>query len=232
MKKLQAFLLFLLVTTLSAWAQVGQRRSMLAVGAGGGVTLNRISFNPTIKQDWKMGAMAGITVRYTCEKYFAAICSVQGEVNYADLGWQELIETSEDTYRRHMHYIEVPILCRLAWGREKRGAQFAFVVGPQVGYCFGENDERTGPWTSQTLALRPNQVNYQYDMSVENRFDYGITAGLGVELATKIGRFNIEGRYYFALSDIFGNSKADPFGRSANGAILVKAAYLFDIFDH
>ncbi|MCI7082988.1 MAG: PorT family protein, partial [Paraprevotella sp.] len=41
--------------------------------------------------------------------------------------------------------------------------------------------------------------------------------------------FLLEGRYYYALSDIFKNSKKDPFGRSANGAILIKASYLFDI---
>ena len=39
----------------------------------------------------------------------------------------------------------------------------------------------------------------------------------------------LEGRYFYGLSDIFNNSKKDPFGRSANGAIYIKAAYLFDV---
>lgn len=221
----------LLVLTMMASAQVGERRRMLTVGVNGGYMMNQVSFTPTIKQGWKGGLGAGVTVRYTCEKYFAAICAVQGEINYANLGWQEVIETSEDRYKRDMHYIQIPILCRLAWGREMRGAQFFLNLGPQIGYCIGEKEYKEGPWTSQNLALRPNHVVEQYGKSVETRFDYGITAGLGVEFATKIGRFNLEGRYYFALSSIFNDGKADPFSRSANGTIVIKAAYLFDVLN-
>ena len=45
----------------------------------------------------------------------------------------------------------------------------------------------------------------------------------------EIGNFIIEGRYFFGLSDMFGNSKADPFGRSANTTITGKISYLIDI---
>ena len=66
-------------------------------------------------------------------------------------------------------------------------------------------------------------------MDIDNRFDYGITGGLGVELHTKLGHFLVEGRYYFGLADIFSSSKKDYFDRSANGSIIVKATYLFDL---
>ena len=69
----------------------------------------------------------------------------------------------------------------------------------------------------------------QYGKSVENRFEYGITGGGGLELSTAIGHFQLEGRYYFGLSDIWANSKKDPFGRSANGAIYVRLSYLMDL---
>jgi hypothetical protein len=39
----------------------------------------------------------------------------------------------------------------------------------------------------------------------------------------------LEGRYYYGLGDIYGNSKRDFFGRSNNNAIVVKLTYLFDI---
>ena len=60
-------------------------------------------------------------------------------------------------------------------------------------------------------------------MDVENKFDYGITAGLGVELRTKVGHFQVEGRYYYGLSDFYHSTKKDYF------AIGIKMAYLFDI---
>ena len=59
---------------------------------------------------------------------------------------------------------------------------------------------------------------------------YGITGGLGMDVSTKNGHhFLVEGRYFYSLSDIYGNSKQDPFGRSANTTIIAKVSYLFDI---
>ena len=66
-------------------------------------------------------------------------------------------------------------------------------------------------------------------MSVSKKFDYGIAAGAGIELNTKAGHFILEGRYYYGLSDLFGNSKKDVFSRSNNGTIQAKITYLFDI---
>jgi hypothetical protein len=67
------------------------------------------------------------------------------------------------------------------------------------------------------------------NISIENKFDYGITAGLGCEFHTKLGHFMIDGRYYFGLSDVFNNGKKDLFARSAHGTIIAKVTYLFDV---
>ena len=56
-----------------------------------------------------------------------------------------------------------------------------------------------------------------------------ITGGAGFELRTKAGNFIVEGRYYYALSDFFGNTKKDYFGRSAHMGPSIKVGYLFDI---
>lgn len=211
-------------------AQIGEPRNDLAIGINGGYTLNQMFFNPNIKQTFKGAPTAGITLRYTCEKYFKSLCSFQTEINYANLGWTELIETSTDTYSRDMHYIQVPFLARMGWGYEEKGALFYVVAGPQLGYCISDKEHRGGAFSEETLNLRPNKVTQQYGKSIEHPFDYGITAGLGLEVNTrKVGHFMIEGRYYFALSDIFNNGKKDPFSRSANGTIIAKVAYLFDI---
>ena len=45
-----------------------------------------------------------------------------------------------------------------------------------------------------------------------------------------IGNFFIEGRYYYALGDIFGNSKTDDFGRSANMTIYARLGYSIRLF--
>ncbi len=213
-----------------AQAQVGESRRDLAVGFNGGYVLNKVSFNPTIKQKYHQGLTFGVTARYTCEKYFAALCALQVEVNYAEMGWREFIETSSDTYERMMKYVQVPLLANLGFGRERGGFKGYLVLGPQIGFCLSEKETRGGEWSNATLALRPNDVVEQYDLKVQRKFEYGLTGGLGMDLSTRSGHhFLLEGRYYYALSDIFNNSKKDPFGRSANGAIIAKISYLFDV---
>ncbi len=228
-RRLILCLLLALCTRLTGYAQIGEPRNALAVGVNMGATMNLMTFEPTIKQSWKPAFTGGLTVRYTHEKYFTMLCAIQAELNYANLGWKELIETSSDTYERSIHYIQFPVLARLGWGYEQRGAQFYFLAGPQIGYAFSETEKRGGEFSKETLSQRPNQVYQQYDMPVENKLDYGITAGLGLEVNTKVGHFQLEGRYYFALGDIYSNGKTDVFARSAHGTIVIKTSYLFDV---
>lgn len=211
-------------------AQVGEYRKDFAVGINGGYVLNKIGFNPTIRQGMKGGMTIGATLRYNCEKYFAVVCGIQTEVNLLQMGWKEKIETSADTYERTVNYIQVPFLARLAYGRERKGVQGYFLAGPEFSFCISEKETKTGPWDEHSLSLRPNHVIAQYSLPVENKFEYGITAGLGIEISgRKVGHFQIEGRYHYGLSNIFKDSKKDPFGKSNNGAIIVKVAWLYDV---
>ena len=230
MKKFFSLAVFMFLFCGIATAQVGERRRDIAVGLSGGYALNKISFDPTIKQAFHGGTSFGFTARYMCEKYFAALCGIQAEVNYTQMGWKELIETSDDTYERMMNYVQVPILMHMGFGKERGGVKGYLVLGPQLAYCLGESETRGGEWSNYTLSRRPNGIIRQYDMPVEKKFEYGLTGGLGMEVSTRNGHhFLLEGRYYFSLSDIYHNSKKDPFGRSANGAILARLSYLFDL---
>ena len=170
------------------------------------------------------------------ERYFKTYCALQFELNYAQLGWNENILNSNieplpDTYQRHLNYFEIPFLARLGWGKESEGLMGFFAVGPQIGYLFREKSKQSSTWTFDSAGHpdRPNGMFAQYSMSVSKKFDYGIAAGAGIELNTKAGHFILEGRYYYGLSDLFGNSKKDVFSRSNNGTIQAKITYLFDI---
>lgn len=230
MRRLILPIIALLLST-TAIAQVGELRSNFAMGFNAGYNLSRVDFSPTIKQNLHPGMTGGISLRYTTEKYFSLVCATQLEVNFAQRGWNEFIEDgTNNTYRRTTNYIEIPFFAHLGWGKEERGLQFFVNAGPQIG-IFLNDKERYGfteefPWNEN---YRPNNVIQQYGKQVENTLEYGITGGLGMELKTSIGNFIVEGRYFFGLSDMFGNSKADPFGRSANTTITAKVSYLVDI---
>ena len=235
---MKRFLLFLLVVipALDTFAQIGESRRAISVGVNVGVLMNKVSFTPSIKQNWHVGPTFGLTVRIMSERYFKTYCALQFELNYAQLGWNENIlnsniESLPDTYQRHLNYFEIPFLARLGWGKELEGLMGFFAVGPQIGYLFSEKSKQSSTWTFDSAGHpdRPNGMFAQYSMSVSKKFDYGIAAGAGIELNTKAGHFILEGRYYYGLSDLFGNSKKDVFSRSNNGTIQAKITYLFDI---
>jgi len=203
-----------------------------------------------------MGRTAGITLRYTAEKYFKSICAVVAEVNYSQIGWKERIwdandnpvinsETGlEEEYSRIVNYIQVPFFARMGWGRERRGFQAFFQIGPQLGLYLNEKTEanfnldnpnvfdRISNVSGPDVMVDGQEFHYSnmYHMPIENKFDYGIAGGLGLEFShRKLGHFLLEGRYYFGLGNIYGNTKRDYFAKSNIQNIVVKLSYLFDI---
>lgn len=240
--RFRLFSLLLLFAVATAKAQVGEHRNELAVGGGAGYVMSNVGFVPTVPQLQHTGLMGGLTLRYTCEKYFSSICSIVGEVNYAQVGWKEDILTPDDepvinsltgeaeAYERLMTYVQVPIFARLGWGRERKGFQFFFQVGPQFGLFLNDKATSNFDMSNYNAAARTSHVVAQDTMAIERKFDYGIAGGIGLEFsAPKLGHFLLEGRYYYGLGDFYGNSKRDYFQRSNLQNIVIKLTYLFDI---
>lgn len=228
--------------TQTARAQIGDHRNDLAVGINGGYIMSSIGFVPKVTQKSHGGMTAGLSMRYTCEKYFNTICAISAELNYARTGWNERILDNNDNpvinattgqaemYRRDINYIQVPVFAHLGWGRERKGFQFFFKAGPQFGYMIGESTTTNFSVKDANRSDRTNLTMAQDTMSVENKFDYGIAAGLGLEYSLPhVGHFMLEGRYYYGLGNIFGDTKRDYFSKSNHSNIVVKLTYLFDI---
>ena len=238
MIKIKPFLIATLLLTgfaLPATAQIGEARSNLSVGVNGGVNLNSVSFTPSIKQNSLMGITGGVTARYISEKYFAMICGAQVELNVSQRGWDQLFEIPGENgepvkdpsqiYTRKMTYIDIPFLAHLAFGRD-RGLQFFIHAGPQISFLISESETIKGI-DMNTLSNTQKAI---YGVKIQNKFDYGIAGGGGVELRTKkVGSFIVEGRYYFALFDFYSTTKKDYFARAAHGTITIKLTYLFDL---
>lgn len=236
-----------LLAVMSASAQVGEHRSVFSIGGNAGYALSNLSFAPAkVTQGYHGGSTFGFSMRYTSEKYFSTICSVAAEVNFVQLGWKEKILTVNDkpvllngtetpmAYQRNMNYVQVPLMAHLAWGRETKGVNGFINLGPQFGVNIGESTEANfniHDTDAYQLADRACKTIAQDTMAVENKFDYGIVAGAGVEYShPKLGHFILEGRYYYGLGNIYGDTKRDYFGRSNFGNIVIKATYLFDLF--
>lgn len=212
-----------------AMAQLGEERHNLSVGVNAGMNMSSVSFEPSIKQKSQSGMAFGVTARYMSEKYFKMMCGIQAEINYSQRGWNEKIEDgSGNSYSRVMNYVEVPLLAHLAFGKDsnEKGVKFFVNAGPQMAFFLSEKEKLSENWDP---TYRPNGVVQQYGKMTENKFDYGILGGLGLELSTKAGHFLLEGRYYYGLSDFYKSSKKDEFGRSGHSYMGVRLTYLFDI---
>ena len=226
-------------------AQVGEYRTDLAVGANVGYVMSNVGFIPDVPQTMLGGMTAGLTVRYTCEKYFKSVCSIQAEINITQAGWKEDILDkdnnpvyyTDDTqmtdrlaYQRRITYLQIPFLARMGWGRERKGLQAFIEAGPQIGIYLSESVKTNIEEGLGTQTTRASKIVKQYVLDIENKFDYGIAAGGGLELSLpKMGHLVVEGRYYYGLGNIFKNSKSDYFGKSNYGQVVIKATYLFDI---
>ena len=239
---LLTILLLAILAVSPAYAQVGEYRNDFAVGGGAGVTLTSVNFLPKVPQDLLQGRTAGLTLRFTGEKYFNSVCSVVAEANVTEMGWKESILDIDDQpvmrvdadeaelYERKLTYFQVPVFARLGWGRERRGFQFFFQVGPQIGFLQSESTKKNFEIENRNFMKRTSQVIAQDTMAVEHSFDYGIAGGVGLEFShPKVGHFLLEGRYYYGLGNLYGNSKRDYFAISNMQSIVIKLSYLFDI---
>lgn len=235
-------LFFFLALPWSLFAQIGEHRNTLSVGPTAGWNITNIKFTPKVEQKGLGGFSGGVALRYTVEKYFSTICSIQLELNYAQMGWKEDIKDinnspvinattgAAENYSRTINYIQVPFLAHLAWGKEKKGLNFFVNAGPQLGAYISESTKSNFDFDKRNTADRVSSVVAQDTMKVENKFDYGIAAGLGVEYSIpKVGHFLLEGRYYYGLGNIYGDSKRDYFASSNYQTICIRLTYLFDL---
>ena len=187
-------------------------------GVNGGITLSRMNVNSylSVPQELLQQYSGGIVVRYISEKTFG----IQAELNYSQRGWRERTDTIfVNHYARSLTYLELPILTHIYFNLAKH-VRLIINMGPQVSYYIGEKE------IERKINDRERDNSY-YDISVQRPFDYGIKGAMGFEFRTKAGSIILDGRYYFGLSDIFNNSKADLFQASHHQVIGVNLSYLF-----
>lgn len=202
------------------------------IGVGVGSTFSTMSIVPTdmtqkVESKNISQLQGGLSIRYITEKYLGFIA----EINYSQYGWEQKFEEGVDyKYTHKLSYITIPFMTHIYFGSDRfRG----FVnLGPQIGFLVNEKKEINGSlqkWIDSDPDPLEN-VTQHYMLKAKNKLDYGLTGGAGVELRTGIGNFNLEGRYYFGLGDIYRSRKSDPFQRSANRAISARLTYYIKAF--
>ena len=101
-------------------------------------------------------------------------------------------------------------------------------AGPQIGVLLGDSYKSNFDIYNLPEFSQKSKVKEIYTMDIAHRFDYGITAGAGIEFRIKKTHgIVLEGRYYYGLGDIFKNRKKDVFAASHSQIITVSLGYLY-----
>jgi len=146
-----------------------------------------------VEIDNKQGLIGGLVFQFLGDKH----AGVQVELNYSQRGWVENDTTGVDDlkYNNQMDYLELPILSHVNIGGGKlRGV---FNLGPYLGYALNRSitTENVDRGTSESSK-------YSFDTEKDNRFDFGLMVGAGMEYRFNFGKLTAEARYTFGFGDI------------------------------
>jgi hypothetical protein len=236
MAKKSILLLVSILFTLAVSSQDNKFKSEWNVGVGFGPTFSSVDFEmprstERLRTKSTQQFFGGIAVRYLSEKNLGMIV----ELNYSQQGWEQDFRVKDNpsyagfTHKHKLNYLELPILTHIYFGRKVR---FVFNLGPKIGFLLSDSEEMSQELLDKLSGgeFPAGLVTDQYYRMAERKIDYGLMAGLGLEFRTGIGSFMLEGRYTFGLGDIYSNSKADYFSRSANRVISAKLTYYVKLF--
>ena len=197
----------------------------ISVGGKAGATFSKINFNPSVQQSMINGITAGVMIRYFEEKNFGLI----GELNVAQRGWKEAFDDSDYSFSHSFTYLELPIMTHIYFGNNR--VKGFFNLGPELNVMIADGI------SSNFEYQQAGELDYfientrhieQMTMKLNNKLDYGICAGAGMELnLTPKHSLLLEGRFYYGLTDVFSNHKTDIFSGSNSMTISVTLGYFY-----
>ena len=214
LKKLFVILSVFLIINSTGFSQEEEYKPFFAFGIKQGISYSSVNFSPGIRQGLTLGYQGGLVYRYQNEKLFA----LQVEVNFVQKGWTEDLDTIDNSYSRKLNYVELPFITQVVMGK-KTNLKYYVNLGTSFAYFLSEKED-----------LEVNNELYRreyYEKPVENYFDFGALAELGLMYNTNIGEFQIGVRYQLTLTDLFKSTTETVFDNSQNQFWNLSLTYFF-----
>ena len=155
-----------------------------AVGVKAGINFANLNFEgdgATVNLDKRKGVVGGLFVIWPAQ----GRVGLQTEALFSQKGAQ--IEEGGDSAKIKLDYIDVPVLARFS-SPVSTGTSFYVFAGPSFGFRVSAKAES---------SVEDEDESEDIEDDVE-RFDLGLVAGAGLEF----GRFLLDGRYTWGLSNI------------------------------
>lgn len=178
-------MLYAVVTGYSAMAQETYERLTPKVGIKGGVNFTNLRVDKVGDDNIKVGYNFGLFAKLPVGEYFA----IQPELLYSSKGTKLTYDNffmGEGEYRFNLNYIELPVLAVFNIGNN-----FNIHAGPYAAYLVSANIKDLND---------DGNIEGIGDLNVDNfnRFDYGLAAGIGVDLMN----VSIGARYQYGLREV------------------------------
>jgi len=219
-----AVILLAAFTALTTTAQT-HHEGNIAVGGKAGATFSRVNFNPTVQQTMLPGMTAGVMFRYIEEKNFGLIA----ELNLTQRGWKEAFDNADYNYSHRFTYLELPVMTHIYFGNQR--IKGFFNLGPELNVMLGDGISSNFAYqeaADMDYFVHDTRHIEQLTMNINNRLDYGICAGAGLELnLNRRHSLLLEGRFYYGLTDVFPNHKTDIFAGSNSMTVSVTIGYFY-----
>ncbi|MBQ9556791.1 MAG: PorT family protein [Muribaculaceae bacterium] len=215
---------------IAAWvAMIGIAQThydgMISFGGKAGASFSRLNFNPNVQQVMLPGMTAGVMFRYIEEKNFGLIA----ELNMTQRGWKENLEESDYHYSHRFTYLELPIMTHIFFGNQH--VKGFFNLGPEVNVMLGDGIKSNFAYreaAAMEYFINDTRHIEQMTMPINNRLDYGICGGAGMEVnLNNKHSLLLEGRFYYGLTDVFPNHKTDVFSSSNSMTVTVTLGYFY-----
>ena len=160
------------------------------------------------------GQATGLVMQYITQPHFG----LQWEINYVEKGWIETFGNEADIFTTRLTYIDIPILGHAYIG--KKTVRYFINAGPYISYLISNQEERGGTFDDEDITFR-------YVEGRDNKLDFGIRGGLGIEILTSIGMFQIEGGYNFGVASILDKHITPITTSIQNQSVVITLGYLY-----
>lgn len=116
---------------------------------------------------------------------------IQLELNYVSKSWEEN-PSGNYLFNAKLDYIEIPMLTTLHFGNRLK---FLVNFGPYISILLNEE-------ISHNIDESSSYFEY-YNNRSTRKGDFGMIGGAGLRLQTKLGLFQLEGRYTYGFQNLY-----------------------------
>jgi opacity protein-like surface antigen len=157
--------------------------------------------------DWKIGIKAGAFLEYS----FSPSLALQPELLYVNSGGKYKSEYGNETIigKDNLHQLQLPINLKYKMGADN--LKFYVAAGPYLGYIFAARSKWSDDDESENL--------YGEDSALKH-FDFGLGAGVGIEISNK---YIIGADYKYGMSNLTKNEDMTI----KTGTFNLSVGYLF-----